>query len=189
MSNTPHHDQDTIAGEKIRRRLKNKALHYLERYSSTEAKLTDVLKRFATRKLGSYTQDEVAPHISFIVSQCVSLGYVDDRAFATAKWQSGLRSGRSPQMLAQKLRIAGVQTDIIDALRNDETMPDDAELQAAIISARKRRIGPFASQPPADYAEMQKQLARLVRAGFSLSVARDVMAIETAEDAENILGL
>ena len=175
------------AAEKIRRRLRNKALHYLERYSSTEAKLTDILQRFAMRKITGYSTSEVAPHIHHVVSQCVTLGYIDDRAFAESKWQAGLRNGRSPQMLAQKLKLAGVNDDIIHALRTQDAESADTELHAAIISARKRRIGPFAKTPPADYAEFQKQLARLVRAGFSLSVARTVMNFETAEAAEDVL--
>ena len=175
------------AAEKIRRRLRNKALHYLERYSSTEAKLTEILKRFAARKITGYSDEEVAPHIHHIVRHYADLGYIDDRAFAESKWQAGLRNGRSPQMLAQKLKHAGVNDDIIQALRTQGAETADTELHAAIISARKRRIGPFAKTPPADYAEFQKQMARLVRAGFSLSVARTVMNFETGEAAEEVL--
>lgn len=177
----------TTSAEKIRRRLRNKALHYLERYSSTEAKLTEILKRFAARKITGYSDEEVAPHIHHIVRHYADLGYIDDRAFAETKWQAGLRNGRSPQMLAQKLRLAGVHGDIIEALRVQDAERPDTELRAAIISARKRRIGPFAKNPPTEYAEIQKQLARLVRAGFSLSVARTVMNFETVEAAEDIL--
>ena len=176
---------DTATTEKIRKRLKNKALHYLERYASTEAKLAETLKRFAIRKLSQYSAADIEPHIAYTVSQCVSLGYIDDEAFAQTKWDSGLRSGRSPQWLAQKLRLAGIHNDIISALREAEAEDPDSELRAAIISARKRRIGPFARVIPTEFADKQKHMARLVRAGFSLSIARHVMAFESPDAAED----
>ena len=176
---------ETAAAQKIRQRLMNKAVHYLGRYASTKAKLADVLKRFATRKLGHFPPDELAPHITYTVNRCAELGYVDDTAFAKAKWQAGLRSGKAPQMLAQKLKIAGVDETVIKDLIEAESHIADSELQAAIISARKRRIGPFARVRPTEFSEKQKHMARLVRAGFSLSVAKQVISFETEEEAEN----
>ena len=64
-------------------------------------------------------------------------------------------------------------------------LPDDpeAELDAALVLARKRRIGPFRRGDVPDLAGKRRELAMLARAGFPQPVAANALAMG-AEEAE-----
>lgn len=212
MSDDITHPASTAIESRVRQRLMNKAVSYLGRYSASEAKLMEVLARFAKRKLlaeklaGISPADtsppdanlpDMRPHIAYVAERCKALGYIDDSSFAKNKWRAGLRAGKSPRHLAQKLRHIGVNSDVITALLKGPEDTDDTEdhtdtnehieLRAAIICARKRRLDPFAATAPSEFPLRQKQLARLVRAGFSLNIARQVLDFESREAAEDWL--
>lgn len=50
---------------------------------------------------------------------------------------------------------------------------EDAELAAARVAARRKRLGPWSRGDRA--AQRQKHIATLARAGFSLTIARAVI--------------
>ena len=52
-------------------------------------------------------------------------------------------------------------------------MDPQAELEAARIAARRKRLGPWSRGDRA--AQRQKDIAALARAGFSLAIARAVI--------------
>jgi regulatory protein len=76
----------------------------------------------------------------------------------------------------------------VDGVLAQRVLPDDpnAELAAALITARRRRIGPFGAARAQDEADRQRDLAKLVRAGFSIAVAERALAMES-EAAEAII--
>ena len=62
----------------------------------------------------------------------------------------------------------------------------DIELAAALIHARKKSIGPYSSAE--HYPEdNQRHLARLARNGFAFEVAKQVMALPSADEADELL--
>ena len=61
--------------------------------------------------------------------------------------------------------------------------PRSAERQAALILARRRRLGPFCVQE-ADRPLREKHIAAMLRAGHRLDVARAIISAESPEDAE-----
>ncbi len=77
------------------RRLMNKAVHYLGRYTASQQRLREVLVRFAERKLGAHDADDVAVARERVIGDCVRLGYVDDAAFALSHARGKRRAGRS----------------------------------------------------------------------------------------------
>lgn len=175
---------------KILRRLENKALHYLGRYASTEARLHEVLLRFSKRKMPMVEPERLEPLIGRIIADCVAKGYVDDKAFAEQKTSSLRQKGNSRLHIKQKLYGRGVNPDIInDAIdAHDDDQPYDAEICAALTYARKRRLGPYA-RPPSGQSEMKegwyrRHYASLARAGFSQRIAATIMALETPDQAE-----
>ncbi len=183
--------------EKILKRLENKALHYLGRYATTEARLRDVLTRFAKRKMDDEDPDHLRQLIDKMVASCVANGYVNDRVFAEQKTASLRRSGGSRMAISRKLMQRGVDRDVIkDAIDDyDEDYQQyhdhDAELESALIYARKRRLGPYATLPMGK-TEMKegwqtRHYASLARAGFSSNTISVVMALTTPEDAEAVL--
>ena len=73
-----------------------------------------------------------------------------------------------------KLGQKGISRGAIDKALNQNAADDegeDVELKAALILARRRKLGCFRMKP-ADAEQHRKDLATLARAGFSLDIAR-----------------
>jgi regulatory protein len=170
------------------RRLMNKAVHYLGRYTASQQRLREVLRRFAVRKLDSHDKAEVARAIEMVVDDCVRLGYVDDTAFALSKARSKRRGGCSALAIRRSLQEHAIDADLVDevlAAADEDT--SDGELVAALRHAARRRLGPYATRP-GDETTRQRHLASLARAGFSLGIARQVLDLEDVDAAERLVG-
>ena len=169
--------------------LREAAVKYLERYSATEAGLRRILERRILKwqfSEGDGSAREVADlrnAIDELVASLSRAGLVDDKAFATAKGDSLRRAGRSTRAARAQLVAKGV-----DGVLAQKILPDDpeAELAAALITARRRRIGPFGDVKNHAGASHQRDLAKLVRAGFSMAIAEKALATES-ETAETII--
>ena len=167
-------------------RLHEAALNYLARFSATEAGLRSVLNRRIDRWARSVEdRDAIAEQVGAmkqaahdVAAKMVALGLIDDAAFALSRAAGLLRSGRSTRAVTARLAAKGVGGDLAKA-----ALPDDpeAELNAALVLARKRRLGPFRRGDPPDLAGKRKELAVLARAGFPQPVAARALAMEPAE--------
>lgn len=116
-----------------------------------------------------------------VVARLAAAGAVDDAAFAAARARRLARAGRSAPAIAAHLAAKGAGAAADEAIGS--ALPDpDAQLAAALIAARKRRIGPF-GPPDAPPEARQKALAALARAGFSRAVAEAALALD-ADEAE-----
>ena len=179
------------SADRIKKRLTNKALHYLGRYASTSARLEVVLRKFAKRKLELADPALLDSSIRDVIESCIRLGYIDDAAFIRSQFRQGLRSGQSQRRILLKLAKKGISRDLaLSVLQDsdDDTMPDDrTELVAALIYARKKSVGPFSSSPPSCPEDRQKHMGRLARNGFSFDVVRRVMDLTSAEEADALL--
>ena len=166
------------------RRLMNKAVHYLGRYASTAQRLELVLSRFARRKLADEDPYRLADLISRKVEECLARGYVDDRAFAEARSTSLRRQGASINNIRRKLAERGVDRDVITDVIDAQDTSDDAELRAALIHAKRRRLGPYANADNLREGWQSRHLGSLARAGFSSVIARRVMAFDDIDSVE-----
>ncbi len=165
--------------------LKEAALHYLARYATTEAGLRFVLNRRIDRWARLAADREDVPErvaiakaaIPAIVARMVALSLVNDAEFAASRVRGLSRGGKSRRAIAARLAAKGISPAQVRA-----ALPEDgnAELAAALILARKRRIGPFRRTEEGDRA---KELAVLARAGFARDVASRALAMK-AEAAE-----
>ena len=167
------------------RRLMNKAVHYLGRYTASQQRLREVLARFAERKLDAHDADEVAVARERVIGDCVRLGYVDDAAFALSQARGKRRAGRSGIAIRRALGQHALDDEMIDdALEEADEGVSDGELAAALRHASRRRLGPYARTPITEPGDRQRQLASFARAGFSLAMAHQVMNLDSAEDAD-----
>ena len=118
-----------------------------------------------------------------VIARLVAAGAVNDAAYAQSRARSLLRSGRSRRAAAAHLAAKGV-----DAATARSVLPDDeqSELGAALVLARKRRIGPFRLGEAPDEAGRRRELGVLARAGFPQSVARQALAMD-ADQAETLV--
>lgn len=146
------------------------AAHYLERYSSSTENLRRVLERKVMRRCFARAEDP-APHRALVdetVARFVELKLVDDAAFAEAKRASLRRRGASTRQMAAKLGEKGVRRDLVaSVLAADEVT--DAE--AAKAYAKRRRLGPHRLRERAERRDRDRDVAALMRAGFSFKDA------------------
>jgi len=156
--------------------LQELALAYVARFSTTSARLETYLKR-KLRERG--WAGEGAPDPAMLVADFVARGFVDDEAFARARSGSLLRRGYGALRVREALGAAGVAPEIGETCRPDR----GAERRAALVLARKRRFGPFASAP-ADRVLHEKQLAAMLRSGHPFEIARQILAAVSVEEAE-----
>jgi regulatory protein len=157
-----------ISGDYLRRA----ALFYLERYSAPAEQLRRVLLRKVERSCRHHGEDAGAfrPMVDEVVQACIASGLIDDRRFAEARAQSLRRKGRSARAVAAGLAAKGVGRELVaQTVVSDQ----EAELAAARIAARRKRLGPWSKGDRA--ALRQKHIAALARAGFGLAVARAVI--------------
>ena len=186
----PNNSATRPSAEQIKKRLTDKAFHYLGRYASTSSRLETILQKFAERKLGRADPALLDRIIREVTESCVRLGYIDDEAFIRSQFRQGLRSGFSQRRILLKLAQRGISRDLAEAVMDEQTSraadPRDSELAAALVYARKKSFGPYscAEHHPEDN---QKHLARLARNGFAFDVAKQVMALPSANAADELL--
>jgi regulatory protein len=172
--------------------LHDAALAYLARYAATEAGLTRTLgravDRWSRRALAEGADaDAVAAQaaqardsVRAVVARLAALGAVSDAAFAASRTRRLVRGGRSRRAVAAHLAGKGAETARI-ALEAEET----DELAAALVLARRRRIGPFRVGD----GDRLRELAMLARAGFSHAVASAALRMPHNEAEAVVLRL
>ena len=142
-------------------RLKNIALFYLERYDASSEKLRQTLKRrVAKARLEQDVSPEAVSWIETVVEEMQRLGYVNDERFAENMVRRLSASGKSPNTIRIKLKMAGIKEGIIA-----NVLSETDELSQARLMVQKKHMG----------ADFYRDLARLARAGFSYDVARQAL--------------
>jgi regulatory protein len=156
--------------------LENAALHYLKRYAATQGQLKRVLLRRVDRSLKFHGGDraEALGWLDALVAKLVRNGLLNDEAYARMKAHSLRASGRSTRVIAQKLRLKGVPSELVTRKLADAAAEVSDE-EAARIWARKKRLGPFRKDAGTREEHRQRDMAALARAGFSFGIARKVI--------------
>ena len=154
--------------------LEQTALFYAGRYATTRAKLAAYL----ARKLRERGWSEPAPPpIESLVERMAALGYVDDRAFASAKAGALTRRGYGLRRVGMALRAAGIGEE--DGAEAREIARESA-WEAALRFAERRKIGPFAAVEQ-DRPAREKAFAAMLRAGHPSALARRIIAARPGE--------
>jgi len=99
--------------------LERLGLFYAGRYATTRAKLATYLRR-KLRERGWEGQGE--PPVERLVARFAELGYVDVRAFASAKASSLLRRGYGQRRVSDALHAAGIGEEDSAPAREDAAM-------------------------------------------------------------------
>lgn len=168
--------------------LERAALHYLSRYSATEARLAEVLARKVLRRCPGLEAptDEQSEWIVEVVARCVNLGYVNDATYARSRAARMIARGRPPHQIARDLRSKGVDRSLVESILADmseEFGEGRLALEAGIAYARRRRFGPFRRQDsPVPPDRARKERDAMLRSGFSPDVVRRVLEADDEED-------
>ncbi len=169
----PHTPRPPLDAEALERA----ALHYAGRYATTRAKLASYLGR-KLRERGWAGEGE--PGIDALIERMAGLGYVDDRAFATARAASLGRRGYGERRVGEAMRAAGIGAE--DSSEARELARSNA-WTAALRFAERRRIGPFAITLP-ERPEREKAIGAMLRAGHPLHLARRIASAKPGEIPE-----
>lgn len=151
------------------------ALHYVARFATSGAKLADYCRR-KVRERG--WDGAAAPDVPALVARFVAAGYIDDAAYAKGRGESLRRRGYGDRRVEAALRGAGIGDEDREAARGDLA----AAWTAALVLARKRRLGPFAAELP-DRERRAKQLAAMLRGGHPLDIAREIINAPSEAEA------
>ena len=187
-----HHDTfaPKPSAERIKKRLTTKALNYLGRYSSTSFHLETILRKFVQRKFNQADPELLDQLILEVIKNCVRLGYIDDEAFIKSQFRQGIKSGFSNQRILLKLSQRGINRQLALAVMEEQidraADEEDRDLAAALIYARKKSVGPY-SHAKLGPGDSQRHLARMARNGFAFDIAKQVMALPSADAADVLL--
>lgn len=154
------------------RRLMNVALFHLRRFSPSQASMRRVLQRRVHRwtRDGATVEGDLEALLTRVLERLTTSGYLDDERLALAKVSSLRRAGTSARGIGLKLRRAGLASEHVSRARASEPMSDT---EAVWIWARRKRLGVYRTTQRLERRE--KDLAALVRAGFSFRDARAVV--------------
>lgn len=158
-------------------KLEELAISYVGRFATSRSKLLSYLKRkLRERGWGGDTE----PDLQGLADRLVSLGYVDDRAYAVSKARSLTSRGYGERRVGQALALAGIgEEEGADA----RSLAQAEAVGAALRFAKRRSIGPYSAKPH-DLRERERAIAALVRAGHRFALARAIVAMEPGSDAD-----
>lgn len=156
--------------------LERLALRYVERFATTRGKLADYLRR----KVRERGWEGAAADPERLAERMVTLGYVDDRAFAEARATALTRRGLGGRRVAVALRQAKVGEEDAATVR---PLVEASAADSALGFARRKRIGPFADTL-ADRPKREKQLAQMLRAGHAFAMSRRIVDAPPGESPE-----
>lgn len=169
--------------------LHNAGLYYLQRFAASRARFEQVMTRKIKKSCAFHAGQDFEACLALlkqVTDRFVEVGLLNDDLYTQGLVRSLRRSGKSRTFVIGKLREKGIDPDFAlpyleaeDDARDDKSEP--AELQAARIYARKKKLGPYAgpsrvnSDPQKIY---QRHLGALARAGYSYDVAKKVLETE-----------
>ena len=157
--------------------LRELALRYVGKYATTRAKL----RTYLARKLRERGWDgDAGPGLEELADRFAELGLIDDAAYALAKARSLGARGYGKRRLTEQLRNAGVEEeDSVEAT----AQADEEAVEAAVRLARRRHIGPFASEAP-NPRQREKWIAAMVRAGHGFGISKVISGLSPGQELD-----
>lgn len=173
--------------------LERAALFYLERYSSSAENLRRVLDRKIRRSIeahGAPGREEAAGWVAELIAKLQRSSLLNDRAYAESRVRRLYAEGKSLGRIRQILAVKGVNKDDVAAALERleaESTTTVSDLPAAAAYARRRKLGPYRSDPEQRREMRQKDLGALARRGFSQAVAMKVLNARSTEELADIV--
>lgn len=172
--------------------LHNSGLYYLQRYAASSGHFREVMLRKVKTSCRAHPDQEYAQCaelVDALVQKFLSSGLLNDDLYVRGVVGSLRRRGTSTQSILGKLRLKSVDGDTaarhlqeIDEDFADAEQGETAERKAALIFARRKKLGPYAQAGwEEEDGAFQKALAKFARAGFSYEVAAGVLKLGAGE--------
>lgn len=169
--------------------LYNSGLAYLQRYPASSAHFKSVMMRKVDRSCRHHVEqdrDQCEEWLDALVVKFKDLALLDDALYLKGMVTSLRRRGTASRHIEMRLAQKGLDKDDIKqaiAYFDREELQDEqnGDFRAAIICARKKRLGPY------DINERHtpdKAMAKLARAGYPYDIAKKVLALSYEECEE-----
>ena len=159
-----------------KRRLANIAAFYLKRFSSSAANFRQVLRRRVLKM--TKDQPDLRPEafaaIDAVVADMVGRGLINDARYAATKVRHDQVLKKTRAKTTAKLRAKGVAPATIKRALDEESSAD-ADFDAGMAIARRRRLGPFRTTDRTRDTD-RRDMGVLARAGLDFATAKRVMA-------------
>lgn len=172
------------AQKKIPRRitadyLHNAGLYYLQRYAASSGHFRTVMLRKVKKSCLAHADqsfEDCTVLVDALVEKFKTSGLLNDDLYVRGVVGSLRRKGASKQAILGKLRVKSVTGDLattkLEECDEEFAGEENGDLKAALIFARRKKLGPYAGTR---VEEPQKTLAKFARAGFSYEIAARVM--------------
>ena len=165
--------------------LEKSAIKYLEKYSSSEYQLINILKRKIIKSCFFYKTDpkENFNLIDLVTDKFKKIGAIDDKKFSENKTLIYIERGYSKRKIIYNLRSKGVSDKNIEHGFNVlQTSYIDSELASALVFARKKKIINFNKKKDSNFDETKKKLLQMAQAGFSYDIAKKVINLKDEKE-------
>ena len=151
--------------------LEERALRYAARWEASAAGVATLLERKIHERCErtGESPDVALEMIPALVAKLLERGYVDDHRFATGVLERQRRRGDSTARIRARLIAKGISESLVDELLAEED--PETEIHAAWKLARRRRLGPYCSDPTERRESRDRHLGVLCRQGFDLETA------------------
>jgi regulatory protein len=163
--------------------LHNSGLYYLERFSSSAENFRQVMLRKVRKSCMAHPEQEFdacADMVDALVTKFIDLDLLNDQQYTRAMVTTLRRRGKSERYILGFLKSKGLDTALIQSTLEQYAQQNLAEdgrtdKDAALIFARKKRLGPYRRDKE---KHTQKELGAFARAGFSYEIARKIIECE-----------
>jgi len=185
-----------------RAQLNEAAIRHLGRYASSATNLVRVLERRVDRwrraalEAGAEAQTvetealQARGAAARVVAALVQAGALNDAALGSSRAANLTRSGKSKSAIARSLHAKGILPEDARHAINEAQPDAETELAAALVLARRKRVGPFGTaEAPLEAAARLKILAAFARAGFGRGVAERALRMKRDEAEARIIAL
>ena len=156
---------------------------YLKKFFTSKAHLRRLIMQRVKKSAQAHGEglEEGTQLLDALLDRLEASGVLNDTAYAASKVRSLSARGGSARGIAAKLGAKGLSSENVkEGLEKLKDNSDSPELDAAIILARRKRLGPF-GKPEGRMERRQKEMAAMGRAGFSFDLARKI--INATDDA------
>lgn len=167
--------------------LYNSGLAYLQRFPASVPHFRRVMSRKIDKSCNYHKDQDRQACIALLdsaIAQFERMGLLNDEAYLSGMINSLRRRGLSKQAILSKLGQKGLgQETVLTALRgyDEQSGSENPDLAAALLLARRKRIGPYRRTEEGD---RNKELAALARAGFGFDIAQKAIGLSQDEADE-----
>ena len=160
--------------EELTATLQRAAATYLNRFAPSVYQFRQMLLRKCKKLPIDLNQETVEHVVNGEILRRIQQGILNDRRYAESWAQKMQAAGKSLLQIKVKLHQKRISKEIID--QTVSTISDHQhQLTAALLYAKKRRLGPFSSDRNKDAKQRWKELQKMVRAGHTFDVSKQIL--------------